>query len=176
MSSTFHVGSLKFGSGEACQARRTSRQVDDMTAGSTNETSALAQAARQRWLGVLVRAPRDELVRQVEAVPLPAFIWLRRPEVGMVMLRGRAGGTGQPFNLGEATVTRCALRAGDYVGSGHVLGRDARHAELQDPAQQARLLAQVVEPLAQAQQVRRDSASRAAAATRVEFFTLVRGT
>jgi alpha-D-ribose 1-methylphosphonate 5-triphosphate synthase subunit PhnG len=155
-----------------------------MTAGSTNETSALAQAARQRWLGVLARAPRDELVRQVEAVPLPAFTWLRRPEVGMVMLRGRAGGTGEPFNLGEATVTRCALRAGDYVGSGHVLGRDTRHAELvarldaalQDTAQQARLLAQVVEPLAQAQQARRDSASRGAAATRVEFFTLVRGT
>jgi alpha-D-ribose 1-methylphosphonate 5-triphosphate synthase subunit PhnG len=155
-----------------------------MTAGSTNETSALAQAARQRWLGVLARAPRDELVRQVEAVPLPAFTWLRRPEVGMVMLRGRVGGTGQPFNLGEATVTRCALRAGDYVGSGHVLGRDTRHAELvarldaalQDTAQQARLLALVVEPLAQAQQVRRDSASRSAAATRVEFFTLVRGT
>lgn len=154
-----------------------------MTAGSAPETAALAEAARQRWLGVLARARRDELAPHVQAAQLPVFTWLRRPEVGMVMLRGRAGGTGEQFNLGEATMTRCALRAADRVGTGHVLGRDARHAELvarldaalQDPARQAALLAQVIEPLAQAQQTRREHASRAAAATKVEFFTLVRG-
>ncbi len=153
-----------------------------MTARSGSETAALAQATRQHWLGVLARARRDELERQVAAVALPAFTWLRRPEVGMVMLRGRAGGTGQPFNLGEATVTRCAVRAGNAVGAAHVLGRDARHAELiarldaalQDPAQQAALIEAVVAPLEQAQHARREAASRAAATTKVEFFTLVR--
>ncbi len=163
-----------------------------MTAGSGSETAALAQAARQHWLGVLARARRDELERHVEALTLPAFTWLRRPEVGMVMLRGRAGGTGQPFNLGEATVTRCAVRAGNAVGTGHVLGRDARHAELvarldaalqdaalqdaalKDSAQQAALIDAVIAPLKDMQRARREAASRAAATTKVEFFTLVR--
>lgn len=153
-----------------------------MTAGSGSETAALAQAARQQWLGVLARAQRDELEQHAAAAALPEFIWLRRPEVGMVMLRGRAGGTGAPFNLGEATVTRCAVRAGTAVGTGHVLGRDPRRAELvarldaalQDPARQAALIRGVIAPLEQAQRARRDAASRAAATSKVEFFTLVR--
>jgi alpha-D-ribose 1-methylphosphonate 5-triphosphate synthase subunit PhnG len=153
-----------------------------MTAGSSEEGRALERGARQRWLGVLARASRTELAAHVDALRLPAFTWLRRPEVGMVMLRGRAGGTGQPFNLGEATVTRCALRAGQLVGTGYVLGRDAQRAEqvarldaaLQDRAVQEALLRDVIEPLARAQRERLDAASRAAAATKVEFFTLVR--
>ena len=57
--------------------------------------------------------------------------FLRRPETGLVMLRGRAGGTGQAFNLGEASVTRCSVRLSDgQVGTGYVLGRDQRKAEL----------------------------------------------
>ncbi len=153
-----------------------------MTAGSGSEAAAVAQAARQHWLGVLARAPREDLERHADALDLPAFTWLRRPETGMVMLRGRAGGTGQPFNLGEATVTRCAVRAGNAVGTAHVLGRDGRRAELvarldaalQDPARQAALINAVIAPLEQAQRARREAASRAAATTKVEFFTLVR--
>lgn len=139
---------------------------------------------RRRWLAVLARAPRPSLEHAAARLhPAPARELVRASECGMVMLRGRAGGTGDPFNLGEATVTRCAMRVGDALGVGYVLGRDRVHAELvalfdallQDPARRSALLDGVVEPLAQEQAQARASRSRAAAASRVEFFTMVRG-
>ena len=102
----------------------------------------------------------------------------------MVMLRGRVGGTGDAFNLGEATVTRCALRVGSgALGVGYTLGRDRRKAELvalfdallQDETRQVHLQQTVLEPLARQQAAQRDAASRSAAASKVEFFTFVRG-
>lgn len=110
--------------------------------------------------------------------------WLRPPETGLVMVRGRAGGTGAQFNLGEMPVTRCALRSGTgaTIGVAYVQGRNVRHAELaarldallQEPANCERIHTHVIEPLAAAQAARRDEASRKAAATKVEFYTLAR--
>jgi alpha-D-ribose 1-methylphosphonate 5-triphosphate synthase subunit PhnG len=143
-----------------------------------------SNARRRGWLAVLARASRDELERAAEhAGPLPTPQPVRRAESGMIMLRGRVGGTGDAFNLGEASVTRSALRVGEYLGLGYVLGRDRRKSELvalfdallQDAARQSALLRDVVEPLARAQQDLRARASREAAASRVEFFTMVRG-
>ena len=102
----------------------------------------------------------------------------------MVMLRGRIGGTGDAFNLGEASVTRCALRIGaGALGVGYALGRDRRKAELiaifdallQDPARHAAIMRELVDPLSAQQAGRREAVSRAAAASKVEFFTFVRG-
>ncbi len=102
----------------------------------------------------------------------------------MVMLRGRVGGTGDEFNFGEATVTRCAVQLDNgELGAGYVLGRDRRKAELVaafDALMQVATVANevlqtVVEPLAQAQAQARTAASRAVATTKVEFFTMVRG-
>lgn len=142
-------------------------------------------AERRDWMGVLARAEGAELARlwaaEGEAVPHRA---LRRPETGLVQLRGRVGGSGAPFNLGEATVTRCTvLVEGERVGHAYVMGRDQRHAELaalldallQDPERRPRLLRAVVEPLRSAEQARRRARRRAAETTRVDFFTLVRG-
>lgn len=151
----------------------------------TNQAIQENQAARQRWLGVLSRAARAELEQALTALAdLPPVEHVRPPEPGMVMLRGRVGGTGDAFNLGEATVTRCALRVGNgALGVGYTLGRDRRKAELvalfdallQDEAHQARLLRELVEPLQQGQGAGRAATSRAAAASKVEFFTFVRG-
>jgi alpha-D-ribose 1-methylphosphonate 5-triphosphate synthase subunit PhnG len=104
------------------------------------------------------------------------------------MLRGRAGGNGVKFNLGEASLTRCALRTLEHQGGGntgvaYVLGRSHRHAELaaqfdallQDAAWRADIERSVIRRLAAAQEARRDAASCKAAATRVDFYTLVRG-
>jgi alpha-D-ribose 1-methylphosphonate 5-triphosphate synthase subunit PhnG len=100
------------------------------------------------------------------------------------MARGRAGGTGQRFNLGEITVTRCAVQSADgLIGHGYVAGRDRRKAELvasfdallQAPGRRPMLLERVVEPLAAVQAEARAATARKAAATRVEFFTMVRG-
>lgn len=140
---------------------------------------------RRGWLAVLARASRAELDACVQGLgELPALLPVRPPEVGMVMLRGRVGGTGDAFNLGEASLTRCALRlAGGALGVGYTLGRDRRKAELiatldallQDSARTQLLLAQVVEPLRRSQAASREAASRAAASSKVEFFTMVRG-
>lgn len=142
------------------------------------------QRERRDWLAVLAAAPAEALEAAVRALPsLPAGTPVRAPECGMVMLRGRIGGTGDAFNLGEATVTRCALRVGDALGVGYTLGRDRRKVErialfdalLQDEARRESLQREVIAPLREQQLQAREAASRAAAASRVEFFTLVRG-
>ncbi|HVE52301.1 MAG TPA: phosphonate C-P lyase system protein PhnG [Ramlibacter sp.] len=147
-------------------------------------TTDPALAARQRWLALLARAPREELERAAQTFGVRgAAVPVRSPECGMVMLRGRTGGTGDAFNLGEATVTRTAVRVGTALGVGYVLGRDRARAELvalfdallQDPARRPVLMQQLVDPLAAQQAGARAERSRAAAASRVEFFTMVRG-
>ena len=109
---------------------------------------------RQRWMAVLARADAATLRRLLGAWgSLPAYTRLRGPETGLVMVRGRAGGGGAPFNLGEMTVTRCTVRLEDgLVGHAYVAGRDEEQAELaavadallQDPAQTDGLQAQVI--------------------------------
>ncbi|MFI5444191.1 phosphonate C-P lyase system protein PhnG [Polaromonas sp. UC242_47] len=151
----------------------------------TNDAMNANHAPRRRWLGVLTRATRPELEDALALVgDLPALEHVRPSEPGMVMLRGRVGGTGDAFNLGEATVTRCALRVGSgALGVGYTLGRDRRKAELvalfdallQDETRQAHLQQTVLDPLARQQAAQRDAASRSAAASKVEFFTFVRG-
>ncbi|HEY9021464.1 MAG: phosphonate C-P lyase system protein PhnG [Paracoccaceae bacterium] len=139
---------------------------------------------RKDWMGLLARAPADLLDRLWRGVNMaPAFRWLRAPEVGGVMVQGRAGGTGAPFNLGEMTVTRCALvLEGGAVGHAYVQGRDKRQAEqaalvdaLMQGPEAGHLRAAVLEPLLAEVQARAGLRAAKAAATKVEFFTLVRG-
>jgi alpha-D-ribose 1-methylphosphonate 5-triphosphate synthase subunit PhnG len=99
---------------------------------------------------------------------------------GLVMVRGRAGGDGDAFNLGEMTVTRCAIRLGAHIGHAYIAGRDHAKARLaalldaalQDAALHDALMRAVVEPMAAAQQEARALEARKAAATRVDFFTM----
>lgn len=142
-------------------------------------------AARRRWMGVLARAEPARLERAWREHGGDARLEPVRPaEIGLVMVRGRAGGTGERFNLGEMTVTRAAVRTpAGAIGHGYVKGRAKRHAELaasfdallQDDARRGALLAAVVEPLAAAEAERRHALAAKAAATKVDFFTLVRG-
>ena len=114
----------------------------------------------------------------------PSYAFLRRPEVGLVMVRARAGGTGGRFNLGEMTVTRCTVQLeGGVLGHAYVAGRSRRHAELaavfdallQDPAHREGLGRTVLAPLEDKRQARRRATAEKAGATRVEFFTMLRG-
>lgn len=141
-------------------------------------------AARRHWLGLLARAPQGRLSELCAAAGVEApFVWLRRPEIGTVMVRGRVGGTGAPFNLGEVTVTRASLRLpGGEVGHGYVQGRDRAGAEraalvdaLMQTAQADRIRATILRPLEEEAAARARDRAEKAAATRVEFFTLVRG-
>lgn len=144
--------------------------------------AAADAGSRSTWMGVLARAAATEIEAHLAPLPpLPAHRRLRGPETGLVMLRGRQGGDGQPFNLGEMTVTRCTVRLEDgMLGHAYVAGRDARQAELaavldaalQRPALHPALMAQVIAPLAAAQAERRALIARKAAATRVAFATM----
>jgi len=140
-------------------------------------------ASRRHWMAVLAKARAAEVEQAWERLPeKPDFTFLRRPESGLVMVRGRIGGTGAPFNLGEATATRCVveLAGGGEPGFAYILGRDPRHATLAaifDALLQRRgegPAADAIADLARAQQARRRETAGKIAASRVEFFTMVR--
>lgn len=142
-----------------------------------------ARSERQVWMAVLARARREELEGVVERLGgLPRHTLLKPAETGTVMVEGRAGGTGRRFNLGEATMTRCVVRLeSGRMGFSYALGTDRRkalvaavlEALLQEPSSTA--LAAEIAALADRQKAAKDLASRKAAATKVDFFTLVRG-
>jgi alpha-D-ribose 1-methylphosphonate 5-triphosphate synthase subunit PhnG len=115
---------------------------------------------------------------------LPSATAVRGPDIGMVMLRGRAGGGGAPFNLGEATVTRATIKlAGGEVGHAVILGRDPIKAHMVahlDAVAQLDHWAQriehgVVAPALAWRDAERRKQAEEAEATRVDFFTMVRG-
>lgn len=142
------------------------------------------QAARQRWMGLLARADSAALADRWQGFAAkPDYSMLRAPEVGGVMLRGRAGGTGAPFNLGEMTVTRCSITLADgTVGHGYVQGRSKSTAEiaaqidaLMQTTSAEAVQTQILTPLAEAETACRAARAAKAAATKVEFFTMARG-
>ncbi len=139
---------------------------------------------RKAAMRVLAHVPAAEIAARLQPIPLPPHAELRTPESGLVMVRGRAGGDGAPFNLGEATVSRAAVRlASGEVGFGYVLGRDGKKARLvalcdaliQADAYAEAVETQVVAPLRERVGAERQQSAREAAATKVEFYTMVRG-
>jgi alpha-D-ribose 1-methylphosphonate 5-triphosphate synthase subunit PhnG len=141
-------------------------------------------AARRQAMAVYAEASSAELQCGLAAVGQSDHIDLRKPETGLVMIRGRIGGDGAPFNLGEATVTRAAVRiASGKTGYSYILGRDhekARLAALCDALWQDEMAYQAIEthvlaPVRARLAREREEALKRTAATRVDFFTLVRG-
>ncbi|WP_085307348.1 phosphonate C-P lyase system protein PhnG [Planktotalea arctica] len=139
---------------------------------------------RKVWMGLLAKAPEGRVAALLDAeISRPAFTWLRAPEIGSTMVRARAGSTGAPFNLGEMTITRCALtlETGE-VGHSYIQGRskaDAEVAALVDALMQttmaSRLREAVFEPLEAGMATMKAARAAKAAATKVDFFTMTRG-
>ncbi|MEA2908871.1 MAG: alpha-D-ribose 1-methylphosphonate 5-triphosphate synthase subunit PhnG [Bradyrhizobium sp.] len=151
-----------------------------MTAGGENGK----QAQRQAAMAVLAHSAAADIAGCLGAIAVPAYEDLREPENGLVMVRGRIGGDGAPFNLGEATVSRAAVRLSTgEVGFGYTLGRDrqkARMIALCDALMQSNEFADALEenvltPLRAAMISVRNRKAAETAATRVDFYTLVRG-
>ncbi|MDH4450886.1 MAG: phosphonate C-P lyase system protein PhnG [Rhodoferax sp.] len=147
------------------------------------------QINRPDWMALLARAPLDLLEPALAPYAPQAPQWLRPPETGLYMVQGRAGATGERFNLGEVTVTRCALRmpcataaSGHTVGVAYVLGRSRRQAQLaaladallQDPAHHDTLDAQLLQAVRQHLAQQRTQRHAKAQSTKVEFFTVAR--
>ena len=143
-----------------------------------------AENPRKVWMGLMAKAPEGRVAALLDAaMTRPAFTWLRAPEIGSTMVRGRAGGTGAPFNLGEVTVTRCALTlATGEVGHAYMQGRrkaDAEAAALVDALMQTEaaedLSTSILAPLEAEQAAAKAARAAKAAATKVDFFTMARG-
>jgi alpha-D-ribose 1-methylphosphonate 5-triphosphate synthase subunit PhnG len=150
-----------------------------------NAVAAAGGIGRQRAAGLLAKATKDELKAAWDALAdKPGVRPVRGPETGLVMVRGSIGGGGAPFNLGEATVTRATiLLASGTAGHAQALGTSKEKVRLQaifdalwqEGATQAwveaALLAPIEARLAEEDRRRADET----AATRVDFFTMVRG-
>ena len=140
---------------------------------------------RQQAMAALAEASAPEMARLLAQVgPVPEHRQLRKAESGLVMMRGRIGGDGAPFNLGEATVTRAAVQiASGEVGIAYILGRDEKKARLSaicDALWQSKDYRDAVErrvlaPIRTRLDAEREHERGKTAATRVDFFTLVRG-
>ena len=142
------------------------------------------KARRQEAMGVLGHCPTADIARHFDDIAFPDHEQLRAPENGLVMLRGRIGGDGAPFNLGEATVSRAAVRlSSGEVGFGYTLGRDGAKAQLialcdaliQTSQFADTIEAKVLSPLRARVVAERKRQAAETAATKVDFYTLVRG-
>ena len=150
-----------------------------------DEPAAKDVAERQRRLSVLAKAPGKELLSCWKQTGLdPVVELLRGPETGLVALRGQVGGNGQPFQVGEVSATRVTVRIGSgEVGHAMISGRDGRKAQLvavidalaQDPAHADMIERDIVAPLEKLASGSDAKLREETAATRVNFFTMVRG-
>ncbi|QPF86463.1 phosphonate C-P lyase system protein PhnG [Bradyrhizobium genosp. L] len=142
------------------------------------------EAQRKAAMAVLAHSGAADIAVRLAELAVPAHENLRTPENGLVMLRGRIGGDGAPFNLGEATVSRAAVRLSTgEVGFGYTLGRDSQKAQMialcdamaQSSDFSAEVEAKVIAPLRAGLATERNRKAEETAATRVDFYTMVRG-
>src|ERR1700749_3448836 len=102
-----------------------------MTVSSENRVNESTIIRRKAAMAVLSNSTTPDIAPRLKPIPLPDHEDLREAENGLVMVRGRVGGDGAPFNLGEATVSRAAVRlASGGGGFGYVVGRDGQKARL----------------------------------------------
>ncbi len=140
-------------------------------------------ADRKAWMSLLAKAPAADLAQLWASVDTPDHHLLRPPEIGGVMVRGRAGAVGATFNLGEMTVTRCSVKLTcGAVGHAYVQGRDKDHAvtaalvdALMRTDRADAVRAAILTPLAASISAAKAKRAAKAAATKVDFFTMVRG-
>lgn len=146
---------------------------------------ARSPAAAKRAVDLIARATRAEIgALWMQGEEPPAATLLRGPETGLVMVQGRIGGGGASFNVGEVTVSRCSLRlATGVIGHAQALGTDREkvrlgaiaHALWQDDTTRARVEVAVLVPVETRLAEERARRAEETAATRVDFFTMVRG-
>lgn len=144
----------------------------------------MKKSLRKKNLSILAKANDDFLLKIFNQSSLPqSYVWLRKPEIGTVMVQGRIGAVGDQFNLGEITVTRCSLKIkGEIVGHGYSKGRNKEKVKiiaLCDALSQTSKIEQVkkyiLEPLRIEESKNQKLEKEKAAATKVEFFTMARG-
>lgn len=142
--------------------------------------------SRKNALDILAAASADILAEQYDALAptLPTAVPVRGPEIGAVMIRGKVGGGGAAFNLGEASVTRATVKlASGEIGHSIILGRDERKARIVahlDALRQTHewvrhIDSKIVRPALDAMNAEKLRSAEETEATRVDFFTVARG-
>ncbi len=149
------------------------------------ETKKYKKTKRQEWMSILAKADPKLLNRLwCDFSDRPSWTNIRAPETGMVMVRGKTGGVGTTFNVGEMTLTRATVRLDNGIsGVAYVQGRSALKAEqsavldamLQDDRYATSTFTSIIKPLEKAIKKQKTTAGKKAAKTKVEFFTMVRG-
>ena len=145
---------------------------------------------RQQLLSVLSVSELSAIQSYWQALSIsPRYSLLKAPEVGMTMVRAKTGGTGQAFNMGEMTVTRTVIRLNDInaqndvIGFGYTAGRNTQKSELiavidacfQLSEYAASITKLLLQPLQQLRQQQKNQQTAQVSATKVNFFTMVRG-
>lgn len=145
----------------------------------------IAVTERSKWMSVLAQSQFEELQQHWKDVSIDTdYQMVRQPEIGLTQIRARMGGSGREFNMGDATITRAVIKLpSGELGYSYIRGRNKAHAELaavldgllQISSNQTSLLTRIIEPLAAIKQERDQLKAAEVAATKVDFFTLVRG-
>lgn len=140
---------------------------------------------RQKNLSILAKASLVTMRKYWESIGANAtFVFLKKPEVGMAMVRAQAGGGSEDFNMGEMTMTRCVVRLdSEEIGYGFVAGRSKKKSELIaiiDASWQTESLKKIIEekiidPLYRLQIYREQKVAEDTKTSKVNFFTMVRG-
>ncbi|MGX5806004.1 phosphonate C-P lyase system protein PhnG [Bradyrhizobium sp. Arg314] len=141
--------------------------------------------SREAWMTTFAKAPLAEVERHWATIPPPNFEWIRRPEVGMIMLRGRIAKGHAPFNVGEATITRCTVQIeSGEIGVAYVLGRSKRHAALaalldalmqREPANEGSTVTSIVDALDEGIREAENRVKRETYSSKVDFFMYGQG-
>ncbi|MFC0178603.1 phosphonate C-P lyase system protein PhnG [Thorsellia kenyensis] len=140
---------------------------------------------RQILMGLLAKSPFEVIDNLWTTLNLtPNYELFRAPEIGLVQLQGKMGGTGNRFYVGDATITRAVvLIENKYYGYSYIMGRDKKKAQLcalidglmQINEYQITIEEKLLLPLLKLLETQKNEKNKATEATRVDFFTLVRG-
>ena len=139
---------------------------------------------RRSWMSLLATSNKNDLLNLWEQKKINIrYEWLRTPEIGSIMAQGRMGVTGDKFNIGEVTITRCSLKLNcGTIGHSYVQGRSKKKAEISalcDALMQTEMSNEInksiIIPLEKIKKNNKDKILSKAEATKVDFFTLVRG-
>ena len=139
---------------------------------------------RKSWMSLLATSNQSDLLNLWEQKKIKVnYVWLRTPEIGSIMAQGRMGVTGDKFNIGEVTITRCSLKLNcGTIGHSYVQGRSKKKAEISalcDALMQTKMSKEInkniIIPLEKIKKNNKDKILSKAEATKVDFFTLVRG-
>ena len=139
---------------------------------------------RKFWMSLLATSNQSDLLNLWEQKKIKVnYVWLRTPEIGSIMAQGRMGVTGDKFNIGEVTITRCSLKLNcGTIGHSYVQGRSKKKAEISalcDALMQTKMSKEInkniIIPLEKIKKDNKDKILSKAEATKVDFFTLVRG-